>query len=111
MHQRGLTFCFLLLVLQDPSVAASPIEKKIAFLQAKNLTQEEVSAALARVGGTPTAPAQPYAQRQVASAPASQPPPQYYGQQQYPPQYPPYGWQPPPQPVGPPRRDWRDWFI
>lgn len=97
--------------LQDPSVAASPIEKKIAFLQAKNLTQEEVSAALSRVGGAPAAPAQPYAQQQVVSAPASQPPPQYYGQQQYPPQYPPYGWQPPPQPVGPPRRDWRDWFI
>lgn len=97
--------------LQDPSVAASPIEKKIAFLQAKNLTQEEVGAALGRVGGAPAAPAQPYAQQQVVSAPASQPPPQYYGQQQYPPQYPPYGWQPPPQPAGPPRRDWRDWFI
>ncbi|KAK4185569.1 peroxisomal membrane anchor protein conserved region-domain-containing protein [Podospora australis] len=97
--------------LQDPSVAASPIEKKIAFLQAKNLTQEEVSAALARVGVVPAAPASPYAQQQVVSAPASQPPQQYYGQQQYPPQYPPYGWQPPPQPLAPPRRDWRDWFI
>ncbi|KAK4043158.1 peroxisomal membrane anchor protein conserved region-domain-containing protein [Parachaetomium inaequale] len=89
--------------LQDPSVASSPVEKKVAFLQAKNLTQEEVSAALAQAGAA--APAQPYTP-QTASAVAQ--PPQYYGQ--YPPQYPPYGWQqPPPQPV--PRRDWRDWFI
>lgn len=93
------------LVLLDPSVASSPVEKKIAFLQAKNLTQEEVSAALARVGAE-GAPVQAYT-TQPSSAVAQ--PPQYYGQQ-YPPQYPPYGWQqPPPQPA--PRRDWRDWFI
>ncbi|KAH6640513.1 peroxisomal membrane anchor protein conserved region-domain-containing protein [Chaetomium tenue] len=90
--------------LQDPSVASSPVEKKVAFLQAKNLTQEEVSAALARAAAP--APAQGYAPQSASSAVAQ--PPQYYGQ--YPPQYPPYGWQqPPPQPV--PRRDWRDWFI
>ncbi|KAK4199737.1 peroxisomal membrane anchor protein conserved region-domain-containing protein [Triangularia verruculosa] len=97
--------------LQDPSVAASPIEKKIAFLQAKNLTQEEVNAALARFSpGAP--PPQAYPSQAVVPA-AQQAPPsqQYYGQQQYPPQqYPPYGWQPPSQTV-PPRRDWRDWFI
>ncbi|KAK4154344.1 peroxisomal membrane anchor protein conserved region-domain-containing protein [Chaetomidium leptoderma] len=87
--------------LQDPSVASSPVEKKVAFLQAKNLTQEEINAALGRVG----APAQAYTPQ---TAPAGAQPPQYYGQ--YPPQYPPYGWQqPPPQTV--PRRDWRDWFI
>jgi peroxin-14 len=91
-------------VLQDPSVAASPIEKKIAFLQAKNLTQEEVNAALARAS-TEGAPVQAYTQ-QAASSSVTQPPP-YYGQ--YPSQYPSYAWQPPPQPV--PRRDWRDWFI
>lgn len=97
-----LTLCST--VLQDPSVASSPVEKKVAFLQAKNLTQEEVSAALARAGAP--APAQGYAPQPTSSAVAQ--PPQYYGQ--YPPQYPPYGWQqPPPQPV--PRRDWRDWFI
>ncbi|KAK4234407.1 peroxisomal membrane anchor protein conserved region-domain-containing protein [Achaetomium macrosporum] len=90
--------------LQDPSVASSPIEKKVAFLQAKNLTQEEINAALSRVGSE-TAPVQAYPP-QPTSAVAQQPP--YYGQ--YPPQYPPYWWQqPPPQPV--PRRDWRDWFI
>jgi peroxin-14 len=93
-----------LLVLQDPSVASSPVEKKVAFLQAKNLTQEEISAALARIGeGAPVQAYPPQAPSAVAQ------PPQYYGQQ-YPPQYPPYGWQqPPPQPI--PRRDWRDWFI
>ncbi|KAK0742518.1 peroxisomal membrane anchor protein conserved region-domain-containing protein, partial [Apiosordaria backusii] len=94
--------------LQDPSVAASPIEKKIAFLQAKNLTQEEVNAALARVSPQ-AAPPQAYTSQAVAPA-AQQPPQQYYGQQYPPQQYPPYGWQPPPQPVAP-RRDWRDWFI
>lgn len=85
-------------------MASSPIEKKIAFLQAKNLTQEEINAALARVNPESGA-VQPYNARAASSAAAQ--PPAYYGQ--YPPQYPPYGWQPPPQPA--PRRDWRDWFI
>ncbi|KXX83371.1 Peroxisomal membrane protein PER10 [Madurella mycetomatis] len=90
--------------LQDPSVASSPVEKKIAFLQAKNLTQEEVNAALVRAGAQP-GPVQSFAP-QPASSPVTQPP-VYYGQ--HPPQYPPYAWQPPPQQT--PRRDWRDWFI
>lgn len=91
-------------VLLDPSVASSPVDKKVAFLQAKNLTQEEIGAALGRVG-VDGAQVQPYTPP-TASAPAQ--PPQYYGQ--YPPPYPPYGWQqPPPQPL--PKRDWRDWFI
>ncbi|KAL9117101.1 MAG: hypothetical protein Q9187_006366 [Circinaria calcarea] len=34
--------------LQDPSVAASPLEKRKAFLKSKNLTQEEIDLALAR---------------------------------------------------------------
>ncbi|KAK4134880.1 hypothetical protein BT67DRAFT_420318 [Trichocladium antarcticum] len=89
--------------LLDPSVASSSVDKKVAFLQAKNLTPEEINAALARVSSEPTA-VQTY--NQAAPSAVAQPPP-YYGQ--YPPQYPPYGWQPPPQPV--PRRDWRDWFI
>ncbi|EGS19878.1 putative peroxisomal membrane anchor protein [Thermochaetoides thermophila DSM 1495] len=87
--------------LKDPSVAASPTEKKIAFLQAKNLTQEEINAALARAGVTPPVPA--FGQPPVAPGQPSA----YYGQ--YPPSYPPYGWQQPPD--QPPRRDWRDWFI
>lgn len=37
-------------VLQDPSVIGSSLEKRIAFLQSKNLTQDEIDAALARAG-------------------------------------------------------------
>ncbi|KAJ5750060.1 hypothetical protein N7533_007088 [Penicillium manginii] len=100
--------------LQDPSVASSPIEKRVAFLQSKNLTQEEVDLALSRVGEDPAAAAaaaaaatgaapssQSYPSQQVAYRPPPQSP-QGYG-------YPPYGqWQPPPEP---PKRDWRDLFI
>ncbi|KAF9252187.1 hypothetical protein DTO006G1_2934 [Penicillium roqueforti] len=96
--------------LQDPSVASSPIEKRVSFLQSKNLTQEEVNIALSRVGEDPSAVA-------AATASASSPAPSYSSQpvpyrQPQPPQgygYPPYNqWQPPPEP---PKRDWRDWFI
>ncbi|KAJ6005070.1 hypothetical protein N7540_012869 [Penicillium herquei] len=99
--------------LQDPSVASSPIEKRVAFLQSKNLTQEEVDLALSRVGEDPAAAAAAAAAAGASSpAPSSQqvayrPPPQApqgYG-------YPPYNqaqWQAPPEP---PKRDWRDWFI
>lgn len=94
-------------VLQDPSVASSPIEKRVAFLQSKNLTQEEVDLALSRVGEDPAAAAaaaaaatgaapssQSYPSQQVAYRPPPQSP-QGYG-------YPPYGqWQPPPEYVQP----------
>ncbi|KAJ5158449.1 peroxisomal docking factor component [Penicillium coprophilum] len=95
--------------LQDPSVASSPIEKRVSFLQSKNLTQEEVNIALSRVGEDPSAAAAATASASPAPSYSSQPvpyrqpqPPQGYG-------YPPYNqWQPPPEP---PKRDWRDWFI
>ncbi|KAJ5481314.1 Peroxisomal membrane anchor protein (Pex14) [Penicillium sp. IBT 31633x] len=95
--------------LQDPSVASSPIEKRVSFLQSKNLTQEEVDIALSRVGEDPSAAAAATAASSPAPSYSSQPvpyrqpqPPQAYG-------YPPYNqWQPPPEP---PKRDWRDWFI
>ena len=53
-------FCFSLVsnifsVLQDPSIASSPLEKRVAFLRSKNLTQEEIDAALRRVGEAPPA--------------------------------------------------------
>jgi peroxin-14 len=84
-------------VLQDPNVASSSVDNRISFLRTKNLTQEEIDAALARTGsGPPPPPASQY------GPPATVPPQQYY--QPYPHQ----AWQPP-QP--PPRRDWRDWFI
>ncbi|EAU34997.1 conserved hypothetical protein [Aspergillus terreus NIH2624] len=98
--------------LQDPSVASSPIEKRVAFLQSKNLTKEEIELALSRVGEDPAAAAAAAAGSSSSGyqAPTQQavyrPPPspaQGYG-------YPPYGqWQPPP--PEPPKRDWRDWFI
>lgn len=80
------------IVLQDPSVASSSIENRISFMRSKNLTQEEIDAALARTGG-PAPPSAPY---------PSAPPQQYYQS------YPQHAWQPPPPP---PRRDWRDLFI
>lgn len=92
--------------LRDPSVAASPVEKRIEFLKSKNLTQEEIDASLARAAEDPSAPPP----QQNAYYP---PPTQYRGppQGQYA-QYPynPYG-QFPQAPPEPPRRDWRDWFI
>lgn len=84
--------------LQDPNVISSPIENKLSFLRAKNLTQEEIDAAFARAGGSPP----PSTSSQAVSAPAQQPYRQYA-------QPPPYGWQEPPPEL--PKRDWRDWFI
>jgi hypothetical protein len=88
-------------VLQDPSVAQAPLDKKIAFLQSKNLTPEEVDVSLARVGDPPAS--------SVGSVPPNyayrQPPPPQAGYGAYPGGY--YA-QPPPEL---PKRDWRDWFI
>ena len=46
-------------VLRDPSVVASPLDKRIAFLQSKNLTQDEIDESFTRAGDPPqtTAPA------------------------------------------------------
>ncbi|KAI9789011.1 MAG: peroxisomal membrane protein pex14 [Piccolia ochrophora] len=97
--------------LQDPSVAGSPVEKRIAFLQSKNLTKNEIEAALARAGEDPSV---------AANATSSLPESSNYGYQnqqvtRQPPDngyrgYPPGYWQ---QQAPPelPRRDWRDWFI
>ena len=97
--------------LRDPSVASSPLDKRIDFLKSKNLTQEEIDASLARAAEDPSAsPLFPTQQNALQYPPPQQyrgPPGQAYSQ--YP--YNPYGeWQPPPPPE-PPRRDWRDWFI
>lgn len=88
------------IVLQDPSVSASPLENRIAFLQSKNLTQEEIEVALARTGSGSAAPPNysNFGPQQVVR----QPPGDYGGYQQYP-------WRQPPPEI--PRRDWRDWFI
>lgn len=87
--------------LQDPSVATSSVENKISFLRTKNLTQEEIDAAIARAGGGSgaVAPRAPYAG--APQGPPQGPPQQYYQS------YPQYAWQPP----ASTQRDWRDWFI
>ncbi|KAF1947628.1 hypothetical protein EJ02DRAFT_439849 [Clathrospora elynae] len=89
--------------LQDASVANAPLEKRIAFLQSKNLTQEEVDVSLARAAEHPSAlnsspPSNAYRPPPPPTAPA-------YGG------YPPQGYWPPPPPPEPPKRDWRDYFI
>ncbi|KAF1836988.1 hypothetical protein BDW02DRAFT_587040 [Decorospora gaudefroyi] len=94
--------------LQDPSVASAPLEKRIAFLQSKNLTQEEVELSLARAAEDPSYPSSPPPPPHAPTASSNAyrpPPPAPYGS------YPPQGyWQPPPPPE-PPKRDWRDYFI
>lgn len=96
-HPSRLPTADRIAVLQDPSVANAPLEKRIAFLQSKNLTQEEVDASLARAAEGPSHAASPttqssapsnYAYRPPQSAPAygSYPPPGYW-QQQAPPEY------------------------
>ncbi|KAK2004939.1 hypothetical protein LX36DRAFT_665235 [Colletotrichum falcatum] len=87
--------------LQDPSVASSSIENRVAFLRTKNLTQEEIDTALSRVAAQPV-PATAVGSMTVAQQQHQQQP--YY--QSYPPQY--AAWQPSPPS---PKRDWRDWFI
>jgi len=93
--------------LSDPSVSASPIDKRIAFLQSKNLTQEEIDLALARAGEEPSSAPPPAPSNYTAPRQVYQQQPQVpgagYGYGQY------GGWQPPPPEV--PKRDWRDWFI
>ncbi|KZM21956.1 peroxisomal membrane protein pex14 [Ascochyta rabiei] len=94
--------------LQDPSVASAPLEKRIAFLQSKNLTQEEVDVSLARAASEdPSHPASPAPQHSSPPSNAYRPPPAAPGYGgSYPPQY----WPQPPAPE-PPKRDWRDYFI
>ncbi|MCJ1361098.1 peroxisomal membrane protein pex14 [Acarospora aff. strigata] len=97
--------------LQDPSVAASPVEKRIAFLQSKNLTKDEIDTALARAGDdpsvsgnvTPSSSNSSYNGYQQQQVMRQQPPGGYGGYQQG------YWNQPPPPEL--PTRDWRDWFI
>jgi peroxin-14 len=76
--------------LSDPKVQASPLAKRLAFLESKGLTQEEITEVLNRLN----------TQSSTTSSTPAPPVPQYasFGN--------PYG-----QPPEPPGRDWRDWFI
>ena len=80
--------------LSDPKVQSSPLAKRLAFLESKGLTQEEITEVLNRLNN-------PQQSTSTTSSSTSAPPvPQYgsYGN--------PYG-----QPPELPGRDWRDWFI
>jgi hypothetical protein len=81
-------------VLQDPSVAGAPVEKRIAFLQSKNLTQEEIDVSLARAAEDTNHyhPPPPQAASTQGNAYRQPPPPPAYGA------YPPQGYWPPPPP-------------
>ncbi|KAI5838637.1 peroxisomal membrane anchor protein conserved region-domain-containing protein [Morchella snyderi] len=88
-------------LLSDPAIAASPLEKRVAFLQSKNLTQEEIDASLLRAqsalvpaGAAPLPPP-------VGSL---YPPGGYFA-----PQASPYRYAPQQMPSR--ARDWRDYFI
>ncbi|KAL8716295.1 MAG: hypothetical protein Q9220_000200 [cf. Caloplaca sp. 1 TL-2023] len=98
--------------LQDPSVISSPLDKRVAFLQSKNLTQEEIDLALAQADAPSS--------QSLPSSSNPPPPTQSYG---YPNQqvirqpnnnygygYGPNPW-PYPEQQRPPGRDWRDYFI
>ncbi|KAF1974802.1 hypothetical protein BU23DRAFT_553047 [Bimuria novae-zelandiae CBS 107.79] len=93
--------------LQDPSVASAPLEKRIAFLQSKNLTQEEIDISLARAAEDVSHPSSPAPQSSPPANYAYRPPPSAPAYGSYPP---PGYWQQPPPPE-PPKRDWRDYFI
>ncbi|EEP82486.1 predicted protein [Uncinocarpus reesii 1704] len=93
-------------ILQDPSVASAPLDKKIAFLQSKNLTKEEIDIAFARTGEEKTST--PVVSNQTGGY-APQQPRQIAVNQGY--SYGPNSWQLQAPPPELPRRDWRDWFI
>ncbi|KAI5292233.1 peroxisomal membrane protein pex14 [Ascosphaera acerosa] len=100
-------------VLHDPSVASASLDKKVAFLQSKNMTPEEIEVALARAGGEGDAIAvaelQQQQQQQQQGAPPGAPFQSARGSAGYG-----YGYGFAQQPMHPPelpQRDWRDWFV
>ena len=85
--------------LQDPKVADAPLAKRIAFLESKGLTSEQVNIALQRAQ-QPSPPAQVNTSSPTPSS--------SYAQSLPPVPYASYQTQAPP---ALPNRDWRDWFI
>jgi hypothetical protein len=86
--------------LQDPKVQASSLGKKVAFLESKGLTSEEIEEAMQRANGTaPAATAGSVSTALVPGQPQQQMMP-YPGQQVM--------MAPPPLP---PKYDWKDMFI
>ncbi|KAF9973162.1 peroxisomal membrane protein pex14 [Actinomortierella ambigua] len=88
--------------LQDPKVQASSLGKKVAFLESKGLTSEEIEEAMARANGTATATAASAAPvPQQALVPT-------HGAVMMQPQGQQVMMAPPPLP---PKYDWKDMFI
>ncbi|RPA83696.1 hypothetical protein BJ508DRAFT_413357 [Ascobolus immersus RN42] len=85
--------------LTDPQVASAPYEKRVAFLKAKNLTDQEIAAAFTRAGTPGSA---------VAPPPVPAYPPPAYGAS---PAYYPNAAARPGALETQQQRDWRDWFI
>ncbi|CCG82272.1 putative Peroxisomal membrane anchor protein [Taphrina deformans PYCC 5710] len=85
--------------LLDPKVADAPLAKRIAFLESKGLSSDQVQTALQRAQEAPPAPSSSSqaAANNISYAP-SRPVASYSTYQQQ---------APPPLP----QRDWRDWFI
>lgn len=77
--------------LQDPKVQSAPLAKRVAFLESKGLTTEEIEEGIRQANGS--APSTTSSTTAIAQAPAGQ---YYVAQQQAPPL---------------PARDWRDYFI
>ncbi|KAF9129523.1 peroxisomal membrane protein pex14 [Mortierella sp. 14UC] len=84
--------------LQDPKVQASSLGKKVAFLESKGLTSEEIEEAMQRANGT--APAAGAVSTAIVPAQHQQMMQPYPGQQVM--------MAPPPLP---PKYDWKDMFI
>lgn len=84
--------------LSDPKVHSSSVAQRIAFLESKGLSSQEIDEALRQVGlgggggGEPNRGPANYSQQRSPYAAVQQ-------------QYPPYAQQPAAS------RDWRDWFI
>lgn len=86
--------------LQDPKVQASSLGKKVAFLESKGLTSEEIEEAMQRANGTTPAAGAAVSQALVPGQPQQQQMVPYPGQQVM--------MAPPPLP---PKYDWKDMFI
>ncbi|KAG0267163.1 peroxisomal membrane protein pex14 [Mortierella polycephala] len=86
--------------LQDPKVQASSLGKKVAFLESKGLTQQEIEEAMARANGTSTGAAGTVAMA-APSVPTQYTAVAHPGQGQV-------MMAPPPLP---PKYDWKDMFI
>jgi len=76
--------------LKDPKVQKAPLAKRVAFLESKGLTQEEIEEALSRANGNPSNSNSNSNSMAVAGGPVQYPPNPYMQIVQPPPKY--LGW-------------------